>query len=105
MMFYADHGGEGSRLLLVIERPINDGFGKTCWQSRDPFRLTIRPIVDVINVIPVVRQFDLVVVHTKEALIRCCGGSTPELDALPERIGDRAVRGAHPTTDTREAAE
>jgi hypothetical protein len=30
--------------------------------------------------------------RTKEALIRCCGGSTPELDALPDRIGDR-VRG------------
>jgi hypothetical protein len=39
--------------------------------------------------------------RTKEALIRCCGGSTPELDALPDRIGDRVA----PTTDTREAAE
>jgi hypothetical protein len=38
---------------------------------------------------------------TKEALIRCCGGSTPELDALPDRIGDRVA----PTTDTQEAAE
>jgi hypothetical protein len=28
---------------------------------------------------------------TKEALIRCCGGSTPELDALPDRIGDRVA--------------
>jgi hypothetical protein len=25
---------------------------------------------------------------TKEALIRGCGGSTPDLDALPDRIGD-----------------
>ena len=33
--------------------------------------------------------------RTREALIRCCGGSTPELDALPERIGDRVA----PTTD------
>ena len=24
--------------------------------------------------------------RTKEALIRCCGGSTPELDALPDRF-------------------
>jgi hypothetical protein len=39
--------------------------------------------------------------QTKEALIRCCGGSTPELDALPDRIGDRIA----PTTDTQEAAE
>jgi hypothetical protein len=30
-------------------------------------------------------------------LVRCCGGSTPELDALPDRIA--------PTTDTQEAAE
>jgi len=34
-------------------------------------------------------------------LVRCCGGSTPELDALPDRIGDRIA----PTTDTQEAAE
>jgi hypothetical protein len=27
--------------------------------------------------------------ETKAALIRCCGGSTPELDALPERIQER----------------
>jgi hypothetical protein len=39
--------------------------------------------------------------RTKEALIRCCGGSTPELDALPDRIGDRIA----PTTDAQEAAE
>jgi hypothetical protein len=38
--------------------------------------------------------------RTKEALIRCCGGGTPELDALPDRIG-----GVAPITDTREAAE
>ena len=38
---------------------------------------------------------------TKEALIRCCGGSTPELDALPDRIGDRVA----PTTDRQEAAD
>ena len=38
---------------------------------------------------------------TKEALIRCCGGSTPELDALPDRCGDRDK----PTTDMQEAAE
>jgi hypothetical protein len=36
-----------------------------------------------------------------EALIRCCGGSTPELDALPDRIGDRVA----PTADMQEAAE
>jgi hypothetical protein len=29
--------------------------------------------------------------RTQEALIRCCGGSTPELDALPDRIGDRVA--------------
>jgi hypothetical protein len=40
--------------------------------------------------------------RTKEALIRCCGGSTPELDALPDRIGDRV---APTTTDRQEAAE
>jgi hypothetical protein len=34
--------------------------------------------------------------QTKEALIRCCGGSTPELD-----VGDRVA----PITDTQEAAE
>jgi hypothetical protein len=34
-------------------------------------------------------------------LVRCCGGSTPELDALPDRTGDRIA----PTTDTQEAAE
>ena len=39
--------------------------------------------------------------QTKEALIRCCGGSTPELAALPDRIGDRV----EPITDTQEAAE
>ena len=39
--------------------------------------------------------------RTKEALIRCCGGSTPELAALPDRIGDRIA----PTTDMQEAAE
>jgi hypothetical protein len=39
--------------------------------------------------------------RTKEALIRCFCGSTPELDALPDRIGDRVA----PTTDTQEAAE
>jgi hypothetical protein len=38
--------------------------------------------------------------RTKEALIRCCGGSTPELDALHDRIGDRVT----PTTDMQEAA-
>ena len=38
--------------------------------------------------------------RTKEALIRRCGGSTPELDALPDRIADRA-----PTTAMQEAAE
>jgi len=37
---------------------------------------------------------------TKTALIRCCGGSTPELDALPDRCGDRVAL----TTDTQEAA-
>jgi hypothetical protein len=39
--------------------------------------------------------------RTKEALIRCCGGSTPELAALPDRIGNRIA----PTTDMQEAAE
>jgi hypothetical protein len=39
--------------------------------------------------------------QTKNALIRCCGCSTPELDALPDRIGDRV----EPTTDMQEAAE
>jgi hypothetical protein len=29
--------------------------------------------------------------QTRAALIRCCGGSTPELDALPDRIGDRVA--------------
>ena len=38
--------------------------------------------------------------QTKEALIRCCGG-TPELDALPDHVGDRVA----PPTDTQEAAE
>jgi hypothetical protein len=39
--------------------------------------------------------------RTKEALIRCCGGSTPELEALPDRIGDRIAL----TTDMQEVAE
>jgi hypothetical protein len=39
--------------------------------------------------------------RTKEALIRCCGGSTPELDALPDRVSDPVA----PTTDMQEAAE
>ena len=30
--------------------------------------------------------------HTKEALIRCCGGSTPELDALPDRVASPSRR-------------
>jgi hypothetical protein len=38
--------------------------------------------------------------QTKQALISCCGGSTPELDALPDRCGDRVA-----PTDTQEAAE
>ena len=37
--------------------------------------------------------------RTKEALVRCCGGSTPELDALPERC----VK--HTTADNVQAAE
>lgn len=44
--------------------------------------------------------------RTKEALIRCCGDSTPELDALPDRIGDSGATVALLlTTDTQEAAE
>lgn len=39
--------------------------------------------------------------RTKEALILCCGGSTPELEALPDRIGD----GVAPTIDMQKAAE
>jgi hypothetical protein len=39
--------------------------------------------------------------RTKSALIRCCGGSTPELDALPDRIGDCVA----PTTNMQKAAE
>ena len=39
--------------------------------------------------------------RTKQALINCSSGSTPELAALPDRIGDPVA----PTTDTREAAE
>jgi hypothetical protein len=39
--------------------------------------------------------------QAKEALIRCCGSSTPELDALPDHVGDRVA----PTTDTQEEAE
>jgi hypothetical protein len=39
--------------------------------------------------------------RTKEALIRCCGGSTPELAALPHRIGGSAA----PIIDVQDAAE
>jgi len=47
--------------------------------------------------------------QTKEALIRC-GGSTPELDALPDRIAPVAEKfggkvATVATTDTQEAAE
>jgi hypothetical protein len=37
---------------------------------------------------------------TKEALIRCCGGGTPELDALPDRIDGPVV-----PTNMQKAAE
>ena len=50
-----------------------------------------------------------IILPDKEALIRC-GGSTPELDALPDRIAPVAEKfggkvATVATTDTQEAAE
>ena len=42
--------------------------------------------------------------RTKEALIRCCRGSTPELDALPDRIGDHVAQTTGPWPEDKAVA-